>query len=80
MYENMEIVIRKIAKTYQLTKSEEKILGFVANGFTSGEIADQLAISVKTVETHRTNCIKKMKLDRKKNALIRFFILNKYQG
>ncbi len=72
--------IKKISKTFQLTKSEERILIFVSEGLTTNEIASSLNISIKTVESHRTNCIKKLKLEGKKNALLRFIIQNKYQG
>lgn len=69
--------IKKISKTFRLTKSEERILVCVAEGLTTNEIAHSLNISVKTVESHRTNCIKKLKLEGKKNALLRFIIQNK---
>lgn len=72
--------IRKISKTYRLTKAESKILNFVSKGLTTQEIANVLSISSKTVETHRSNCVKKLKLEGKKDALLRFIINTKYQG
>lgn len=72
--------IRKITKSYSLTKTEATILNFVSQGLTTNEIAKSLSVSVKTVETHRSNCVKKLKLDGKKNALLRFIINDKYQG
>lgn len=45
-----------------LTQRESEILGLVAEGLTNRQIADQLVISVKTVETHRTNLMRKLDL------------------
>ena len=74
------MTLKQISKISRLTKSEKTILNFVSNGLTTKEIAESLDISIKTVETHRTNCVKKLKLDGKKNALLRFIIINKYRG
>ena len=54
----------------KLTRSEMKILKLIADEKTSGEIADFLSISVRTVEKHRANIIKKLDLDQKPNALL----------
>lgn len=45
-----------------LTKREREVLRFVAEGKTSKEVASALNISVKTVETHRTNVMQKLDL------------------
>lgn len=71
--------IKRISKVFHLTKSEERILAFISEGLTTSEIANSLKISIKTVESHRTNCIRKLKLEGKKNALLHFIIQNKYQ-
>ena len=44
-----------------LTNREKEILGHIASGLTNKEIAENLCISVKTVDTHRTRIMKKMK-------------------
>jgi len=44
----------------QLTRRERQILFLVAQGATSKEIADQLFISPRTVEVHRTRLMKKL--------------------
>lgn len=36
-----------------------EVLKLLAEGYSNKEIADMLAISVKTVETHRANIMKK---------------------
>ena len=43
-----------------LSKREEDVLRFVALGFLTREIATQLGISIKTVETHKANAMNKM--------------------
>lgn len=59
-----------------LTKREYQVLGLVAQGKTNKQIADELFISVKTVETHKTHILEKLNLS---NAaeLIRYAIKNK---
>jgi len=50
----------KVADQYHLTKREREILRMVINGTPNKEIADSLGKSVRTVETHRFNIMKKM--------------------
>jgi len=42
-----------------LTRREQEILHLVAEGLTTGQIADQLFTSKRTVETHRQNILEK---------------------
>ncbi|MBI3189434.1 MAG: response regulator transcription factor [Ignavibacteriales bacterium] len=44
----------------QLTKREKEILKFIAQGYTSQEIADKLFLSFRTVNTHRSNMMQKL--------------------
>jgi len=44
----------------RLTPRQREILQLIAEGSTSREIAHQLGISVKTVETHRTNLMERL--------------------
>lgn len=56
----------KAAKTddYEtLTAREREVLHLVAEGYTSAEIADRLVISPRTVETHRSNLMRKLDLN-----------------
>ena len=50
------------APEQNLSKREEEVLRMVAWGLLSREIADQLAISIKTVETHKANAMMKLGL------------------
>ena len=45
-----------------LTKREIEILTFLADGKTNREVAKLLHISVRTVDTHRSNIMKKLKV------------------
>jgi len=45
-----------------LSQREIQILSLVAHGYTNKEIANELAISVKTVETHKANSMQKLEL------------------
>jgi PAS domain S-box-containing protein len=45
-----------------LTPTEKRIARYLVNGFTSKEIALALASSPRTVEVHRANMIRKMKV------------------
>lgn len=45
-----------------LTQREKEILKLIAEGYKSKEIADELCISVKTVEKHRANLMEKLDL------------------
>jgi len=44
----------------RLTKRESEILGYIARGLTSREIAEKLFLSFRTVNTHRTNIMQKL--------------------
>jgi DNA-binding NarL/FixJ family response regulator len=55
----------------QLTTSERRILKMISQGKTSKEVADELAISYRTVENHRANICTKLGLSGT-NALLRF--------
>lgn len=49
--------------TYELLSDREKeVLTLVAKGFSNKEIAEQLIISVKTVETHKGNLMEKLQM------------------
>jgi DNA-binding NarL/FixJ family response regulator len=46
----------------QLTTREREILMLTAQGYTNNDIASRLFISPRTVETHRTNLMRKLEL------------------
>jgi two-component system, NarL family, response regulator DegU len=60
----------------KLTKTEQMILKFIAEGKTSKEIANEMFISYKTVENHRSNMSNKLQL-KGSLSLIKFAIKNR---
>lgn len=58
----------------KLSKREEAVLRLVALGFLSKEIAVDLNISIKTVETHKANAMSKMGL-KNRIDIVRFAVL-----
>lgn len=57
-------------KLTDLTVSEAKILRYLAKNFSSSQIADELFISKRTVEKHRSNIIKKLEIPPTQNGLL----------
>lgn len=64
-------------KIISLTAAEKKILDLIAKDHSTKEIAGLLFISNKTVETHRSNIVKKLGLPNERNVLLRFALQNK---
>jgi two-component system response regulator NreC len=56
-----------------LTRREKEILRLVVTGLTNQQIADQLCISPRTVDTHRTNIMQKLDIHDVAN-LVRYAI------
>ena len=61
----------------KLTSSEIKILKQLAKNKTSQDIGDNLFISKRTVEKHRSNIIQKLYLAKNGKSLQQFVITNK---
>lgn len=57
----------------QLTGRETEVLRFVAKGYTYGEIAERLVISVRTVQNHVQSILRKLQL-RGRYELMRYAI------
>lgn len=47
---------------HELTPREREVLTYIAESYTNREIAEALAISIKTVDRHRENIMHKLKL------------------
>jgi|GEM_PF-6855298 len=60
-----------------LTPREGEILIALAQGFPNKEIAEELEISVKTVDSHRTKLLKKLRL-RNNSDLTRYALKRGY--
>ncbi len=56
-----------------LSERELQVLGLVARGYTSAQIAKQIFVSVKTVETYRSRFAEKLGL-RTRSDVIRYAV------
>ena len=61
-----------------LTPTERRVLGLIAEYKTSKEISEALFISPRTVETHRNNISQKLNLHGR-HALMKFALAHKAQ-
>jgi FixJ family two-component response regulator len=68
---NREYMAKK--RVDRLSKREREVLQSVANGMSSHKIAEQLEISPRTVEIHRSNMLNKMGANNTSEA-IRFAV------
>jgi two-component system response regulator NreC len=55
-------IMKEEVQYKHLSKKESEVLLLLSEGFTTKEIADRLFISTRTVETHRANILKKLKV------------------
>ena len=60
-----------------LTAREQQVMEMIARGMNNREIAEQLEISIKTVDTHRGHVLKKLGL-RNNSELTRFAVKHGY--
>ena len=60
-----------------LTPSEMKILSYISKGISTKQIAEQLFLSVRTVDKHRSNIISKLQLEKKTHVLALWAVKNK---
>src|SRR5690606_36663823 len=65
----------KISMPNDLTKREHEVLGLVASGKSNKKVAEDLFISVKTVETHKSHILEKLGLNNTAE-LVRYAIKN----
>jgi DNA-binding NarL/FixJ family response regulator len=75
---SLATVSEDLKKIKLLTSSEKTILKLVAEQMSSSEIAEQLFISIRTVEKHRSNIITKLDIENTtSNALTNWAYLHK---
>lgn len=65
----IDFIIAEDSRNSKLSKREIEILGLLAKGMMSKEIANQLFISVNTVNNHRQKIIEKMNVENTNEAL-----------
>jgi DNA-binding NarL/FixJ family response regulator len=59
------------APAQALSERETQVLRLVALGYTTQEVAEQLALSIRTVETYKLRCTEKLRLSGRA-ALVRY--------
>ncbi|WMI66665.1 response regulator transcription factor [Aestuariibaculum sp. YM273] len=59
-----------------LSKKEKEVLGLIAEGLTTKEIAAQLFVSSRTIETHRANVLKKLEVKNTAELIKKATLLN----
>jgi two-component system response regulator NreC len=64
-YVNQDDRGRGSSEEERITAREEEVLTLIAEGLTNQEIADRLVLSAKTVDRHRENIMRKLKLHRR---------------
>ena len=64
---------RRRTATRKLSAREEEVLRQLAWGATHQEVADNLHLSVKTIETHKANATRKLRL-RSRQELVRYAV------
>jgi len=63
----------------RLSPRETQVLRDLALGFTNKEVAERLAVSVKSVETYRARLFEKLGLERRAD-LVRYAIAHNLMG
>lgn len=67
-----ETVVRpESSELGEITPREKEVLQLVAKGNSTKQIADQLNISIRTVESHRINMLKKMKVNNTAELIVK---------
>jgi two-component system response regulator NreC len=67
------------SKKSLLTEREIEIIKLIVEGLSNKEIADKLFISPRTVDTHRTNLMKKLEVNNVA-GLVRYAIRNGFMN
>jgi DNA-binding NarL/FixJ family response regulator len=67
--------VARPASTEEITPREKEVLELVATGHSTKQIADKLGISIRTVETHRINMLKKLEVNNSAELIRKAFEL-----
>lgn len=55
-------LVKRFDMLSELTNRERQVLRMIANGYRNREISEALSVALKTVDTHRTNLMRKLDL------------------
>ncbi len=76
-YLNNNVYNEKPQALNLLTKTEFKVIKLISENKSSQEIADELVVSLRTVEKHRSNIVAKLEINKKSTSLSIWANLNK---
>ena len=62
--------IKTLSQQDELSNREYQVLQELARGLSNRKIADRLGVSPKTVDTHRTNLLRKMEVTSTASLLV----------
>lgn len=57
-----KLTAKKADAAFKITPREREIISLIASGLSNKEIANKLAISIKTVEAHRCSVMQKLEV------------------
>ncbi len=57
--------------TEAITAREQQIIELISKGFNSPQIAERLNISVRTIDTHRANAMRKLDVNNAEDMVIK---------
>ena len=69
-------LLEKIPSIADLTPAARRVLRLISQSKTSKEIAEELGVSYRTIETHRTNIAEKLNINGT-HSLLKFALRNK---
>jgi len=75
--DSLNTASEEMKKLKTLTPSEITILKLIASQKNTLEIADELCVSTRTVEKHRSNIINKLLIEKGTNALTNWALINR---
>lgn len=53
----------------KITKREKEVLAYIAQGYTNREVSEKLSLSIKTIESHRSNMMQKLNLKNRRELI-----------
>ena len=71
--------VRRSDTAAMLTRREQEVIGLIAEGYRTREMAELLSVSHKTVERHRTNLMRKLGV-RSATGVVAYAITHGYVG
>lgn len=68
---DFDALCAQAARTYDLTRREEKVLLLLIQGKSPADVAEQLVVSPNTVKTHIRNLYRKLGINRREDLSLR---------